>query len=71
MEYEAGETGTARIVGATTVFDCSVHDVFDGGDHKIIVGRVQAFAETSDDAPLLFFQGKYRTLAAAPKEAID
>ena len=70
LAHHPGETGAARITGATTAFDCTVHAVLEGGDHKLIIGRVHAFAETSDEAPLLFFQGKYRTLADAPEEAL-
>jgi len=47
-------------------FDCRTTAVHDGGDHRIIVGAVLAagFGETSDD-PLLFFDGRYRSLNPA------
>jgi flavin reductase (DIM6/NTAB) family NADH-FMN oxidoreductase RutF len=65
VPYSIGETGAARITGATTVFDCRLRDVLDGGDHRVVVGEVKAFAQTSEDPPVLFFEGAYRTLAPA------
>ena len=67
MAHHPGVTGTARIDGATTVFDCLLHALLDGGDHRIVVGEVAAFEHTGDDPPILFFQGAYRTLAPTPQ----
>ncbi|PZC42060.1 MAG: 3-hydroxy-9,10-secoandrosta-1,3,5(10)-triene-9,17-dione monooxygenase reductase component [Chloroflexi bacterium] len=63
VAYTPGETGTARIRGATTVFDCRLKELLEGGDHRIVVGEVVAFEETADDPPVLFFGGAYRRLA--------
>lgn len=71
VTHTSGATGTARIEGATTVFDCTLHAVLDGGDHRIVVGKVEAFADTSPNDPILFFAGAYRTLAALPPDAPD
>ena len=67
MEYTLGETGAPRLAGATTVFDCTLHAVLDGGDHEIVVGEVKAFAHQNHHDPVLFFRSRYRTLAAAPR----
>lgn len=61
--HTPGVTGTARIKGATTVFDCRLQGMLEGGDHRIVVGEVEAFAQTGDDSPILFFEGAYRALA--------
>ena len=71
VTHTPGETGTARIAGSTTVFDCTLHSVLDGGDHRIVVGAVKAFAATSPDDPILFFAGAYRTLADLPPAESD
>jgi 3-hydroxy-9,10-secoandrosta-1,3,5(10)-triene-9,17-dione monooxygenase reductase component len=42
--------------------DCTIEAVHDGGDHDIVVGKVHDL-HARDAAPLLFFQGKYRTLS--------
>ncbi|HNI34050.1 MAG TPA: flavin reductase family protein [Microthrixaceae bacterium] len=39
-------------------------DRFDGGDHDIVIGRVQGLGvDRDEDGPLLFFKGKYGKLA--------
>jgi flavin reductase (DIM6/NTAB) family NADH-FMN oxidoreductase RutF len=50
--------------GALATLECAVHDVADGGDHRIVVGRVQAVEHPEEHAPpLLFYRGAYRGLA--------
>lgn len=61
--YTLGATGQPRLECATTVFDCRLHDVLEGGDHEIIIGRVEEIDRQSEAAPIIFFSGAYRTLA--------
>ena len=65
FDYAIGETGAPRFRDAICVLDCTVHSVAEGGDHDIYVGQVQAFDFPNDGAPLLFYRGRYRALAAA------
>ncbi|MFJ6569973.1 flavin reductase family protein [Streptomyces sp. NPDC091292] len=57
-------SGSPRLTGAPAWIDCTVHAVHTGGDHLIVVGRVDALG-TTDGAPgpLLFHQGRFRGLA--------
>ena len=71
VPHSTGVTGTARITAATTVFDCTLHGWLEGGDHRIAVGKVEAFAHTSEESPILFFEGAYRTLADPVPEGSD
>jgi 3-hydroxy-9,10-secoandrosta-1,3,5(10)-triene-9,17-dione monooxygenase reductase component len=49
--------------GAIATLDCELHDVADGGDHRIVVGRVLAVEHPDDPpAPLLFYRGAYTEL---------
>nr|WP_211168923.1 flavin reductase family protein [Aromatoleum toluvorans] len=48
------------------VFQCSVEHCYDGGDHLILVGRVQRFA-TDERPPLLFYRGRYATADGEPQ----
>jgi flavin reductase (DIM6/NTAB) family NADH-FMN oxidoreductase RutF len=62
VEWSAGPGhGSPRIAGALAHLDCSLHAVFDGGDHRIVVGRVHALEVHGDETvgPLLFFKGGY------------
>lgn len=44
---------------------CAIDRVLDGGDHLIVLGRVEALRRADDSSgPLLYYHGKYRQLAA-------
>ncbi|MEU0430460.1 flavin reductase family protein [Streptomyces sp. NPDC006290] len=58
-------SGSPRLAGAAAWIDCTIHAVHTGGDHLIVVGRVDALG-TSGDAdedvpPLLFHRGRFLT----------
>jgi flavin reductase (DIM6/NTAB) family NADH-FMN oxidoreductase RutF len=49
-----------RLRGALATFACELHDVADGGDHRIVVGRIhQADHPHEHTPPLLFYRGAY------------
>ncbi len=50
------------IPGTLACFECRTHQIHDCGDHHIVIGEVVRFEE-SDADPLLFFSGKYASLA--------
>ena len=62
LSYSVGELGVALLDGALAHFECTVAHAYEGGDHTIYVGEVQKLV-TSPGDPLLFYQGKYRSLA--------
>lgn len=62
LELGAGIGDTPLLDGCATVFECSTEHRYDGGDHLILVGRVQRY-DVHDRAPLLFYRGRY----AAPE----
>lgn len=59
----SGITGSPVIAGTLAVIDCHVHAVHEAGDHYIVVGHVQSLEIGEATDPLLFSQGKYRSLA--------
>lgn len=65
VPVSTGQTGAPLVNDALAYMDCELHTTYDGGDHIIIVGKIVAAKTTSDDEPLLFFSGGYRSLAAA------
>ncbi|MFI6940471.1 flavin reductase family protein [Streptomyces sp. NPDC050418] len=52
-------SGAPRLDGAPAWLDCTIHAVHTGGDHLIVVGRVNALDASDDGEPLLFHQGKF------------
>jgi flavin reductase (DIM6/NTAB) family NADH-FMN oxidoreductase RutF len=57
-DWAIGRHGTPLLPGAIAHMECAVHDVLEGGDHLIMVGRVLEYARFEGD-PLLFAQGRY------------
>ncbi|MEU2270928.1 flavin reductase family protein [Streptomyces olindensis] len=66
VEYDAAPvSGSPRLSGAVAWIDCAVHAVHTGGDHLIVVGRVNALGTGDDDdqeGPLLFHRGRFTRL---------
>ena len=67
VRHRPGRTGSPRLEGVLAALECTVADTLPGGDHEIIVGRVQA-VETSagEAAPLVYWRGTYGSLGATP-----
>jgi flavin reductase (DIM6/NTAB) family NADH-FMN oxidoreductase RutF len=61
-----GVTGVPLLDRALAALECEVHDVADGGDHRIVVGRVR-FVEhpQAHEPPLLFYRGAFAALGEA------
>lgn len=51
--------GAPILDGAVSWIECTFEDVRDGGDHYIVLGRVQDLSVARRALPLLFFQGGY------------
>ena len=61
--YRLGSLGVPLLEGALGWVECRVEERYAGGDHMIVLGRVEAMANERPDAdPLLFYSGKYRTI---------
>jgi 3-hydroxy-9,10-secoandrosta-1,3,5(10)-triene-9,17-dione monooxygenase reductase component len=64
ITWTAAVTGSPVIDGVLGWIDCRVEAEHDGGDHVIVVGRVEAMGFT-DGAPLMYFRGGYHSLDVA------
>ncbi|MEV7566263.1 flavin reductase family protein [Streptomyces tanashiensis] len=52
-------TGSPRLAGAPAWIDCAITAVHTGGDHLIVVGRVESLGAEQASEPLLFHQGRF------------
>lgn len=60
----APATGSPIFSDIMGFIDCRVERTVDLGDHKLIVGAVQALDAGEDTDPMVFFTSKYGTFAA-------
>jgi flavin reductase (DIM6/NTAB) family NADH-FMN oxidoreductase RutF len=57
IAWSRSPSGDPVVDGAVAWLDCTRFDVLDGGDHSILVGRVEA-SGASDRAALVFHRGR-------------
>lgn len=65
VPWTPGRFGAPLLDGVICTFECQLHQVIDGGDHDILVGRVEEYACYSGK-PLLFAQGRYSATEELP-----
>ncbi|RBP80480.1 flavin oxidoreductase [Marinomonas rhizomae] len=58
IEYTLGVGNSPILKDTTANFQCETHQVIDGGDHWIMIGKVLAFEHLGSN-PLLYVQGSY------------
>jgi flavin reductase (DIM6/NTAB) family NADH-FMN oxidoreductase RutF len=63
VDYVLTESACPFLSGALARFECSMEHTYDGGDHVIFVGRVLHFEYRPEGRPLLYFRGRYASLA--------
>ena len=59
IETETWETGVPILNGCIANLECLIDAVHEGGDHLIIVGRVEKLFQAESGRPLLYFNGNY------------
>jgi flavin reductase (DIM6/NTAB) family NADH-FMN oxidoreductase RutF len=73
VTWHPAGSGAPILDAAVAWIDCRLHAVYDGGDHDIVIGRVEALDVSRPTLPLLFFQGGYGRFSplslVAPVEA--
>jgi 3-hydroxy-9,10-secoandrosta-1,3,5(10)-triene-9,17-dione monooxygenase reductase component len=52
-------TGSPVIEGALAWIDCTITEVLPGGDHAIVIGRVEDLDCRDEPGPLVFYRGGY------------
>ena len=58
LECRSGINGVPVLPEYAACFECSTEQIFNGGDHKIIVGRVLKLDDRESD-PLIFYRGRF------------
>ncbi len=62
VSWSAKSNGPPVLDGSLISFTCSIAHVYEGGDHKIICGKVEQMMDNSsaETAPLIYFGGGYK-----------
>jgi flavin reductase (DIM6/NTAB) family NADH-FMN oxidoreductase RutF len=68
IELRQGAHGLPLIEGCCAWFECTNELHYPGGDHLILIGRVQHFMQGESLAPLIFHTGRYRELQENQQE---
>lgn len=59
IEWSRSPNGAPILHGSVAWIDCTLESISEGGDHYIVLGRVQHLEVVNPVPPLLFFQGGY------------
>lgn len=62
IPYDRSPLGHPLLRDCLATLDCRLETVHEGGDHIILVGRVETLAVAAEDRPLLYYRGRYATL---------
>ncbi len=65
VAYETWDTGCPILGGAAASFECECRYTHNGGDHVIFVGEVRRMRFDPAREPLIYYRGRYATLAPA------
>lgn len=59
VDWKPAATGSPLLSGVMAWVDCRIEQVFDSGDHQIVVGRVIDLRVESDELPMTFLRGSF------------
>lgn len=57
--YRLSPSGLPIVRNCVAWIECTLHDIFEAGDHDIVLGRVERLDSEASSLPLLFYQGGY------------
>lgn len=69
IDFRGGLHGLPIFPEYAACFECRTEHIYDGGDHKIIVGRVLKLEDCESD-PLIFYRGRYLKKGAGYSEDV-
>ena len=63
VDFITWDSGCPILKDALACFECKIRHTYRGGDHIILVGEVLKILSDPEGEALLFFRGRYRTMA--------
>ncbi|MFC4601077.1 flavin reductase family protein [Cohnella hongkongensis] len=72
IPYTFGEMGVPVLDGCLAYVECGLRRAVEGGDHQILLGDgMKLVVSSTEQAPLVFFGGKYGRLAGSLPEGAE
>jgi len=62
LDWTMGELGSPVLAGMLAVFECTLVQSVEAGDHHVLIAAVQ-FIHWHEGRPLLYFNSRYQSLA--------
>ena len=62
LDWHMGELGSPVLEDCAVCLQCSTYEIYPGGDHIIIVGRVEIIDSFKNTQPIIYHGGNYRFL---------
>jgi flavin reductase (DIM6/NTAB) family NADH-FMN oxidoreductase RutF len=62
LAFEVWETGAPIIPDCVAAIDCTLAHLHEGGDHRILLGRVMRLGQMRDVEPLVYHRGAFAHL---------
>lgn len=62
VSHRLGANGAPVLDDAIAVLECATYQVFEAGDHEVVLGEVTAASAPGGD-PLVYYDGAYRSLS--------
>lgn len=60
ISWNTGMNGSPILPDYISCFECTTESTYEGGDHIILLGRVNKYDIKNDEPPLLFHSGEYK-----------
>ena len=64
LAHRPGGNGAPLLDDAIAVLECNTYQVFEAGDHDVVLGEVTSTASPGGD-PLVYYDGAYRSLSSS------
>lgn len=75
VEYRLGAYGVPILENVLAVLYCQRYDIFEAGDHSILLGQVVEIDEANEGEPVLYYNRSYRSIgeivARSPRTPSD
>jgi 3-hydroxy-9,10-secoandrosta-1,3,5(10)-triene-9,17-dione monooxygenase reductase component len=63
VDWTPGTTGSPMITGSLAMIECTLGNIYEGGDHELVIGHVVSM-EIGEGSPLVFYRSGFGRFVA-------